>query len=120
MSANNLNVIVVTLAKAINAIVGLINGGGFFQSIGAFNAILALRSVDFEQALEELKGLGAQDRKALEVAFEAALDLEPAVEGKISEVVNSLEDLFLLVQDGLSIIDQAVSLVARVRALLGV
>lgn len=120
MNTSNLTIIVTNLAKAINSIVSLVRGGGIFQAIGAFNALVALRDVDFATALAELKDLGMEERRALEQDFQGALQLDASLETKIAGLVNALEDLFLIGQDGVSLVNQGLELIARVRSILGV
>lgn len=116
----DLTLIVQNVAKVVNAVFALVKGGGLFQIIAAVNAVVALKSVDFAAALTKLKSLSELERAQLEAAFENTLDLGPDLNDKIGGLVAALEELISIVAEGIQLGTQAVNLVTKVRALLGV
>lgn len=104
---------VVQLAKIISSVYSIATGGGLFGIIGLAGELLAIRGTDFKGMVAAVKTLSDADRVALEQAFETALSLPKDVEDKIQTLVNSLEDLIVLVEHGVSLINQ-------VRTILGV
>ncbi len=120
MGVENLNKIVVAVAKIVSAVYSLLNGGGFMTLVELFNQLLSLRGLDLELAVAEIKDLDEQERLALEQVFQNALTLPAALSHKVAVLVNALEDLIVIVSEAITLGQRSVDLVARVRAVLGV
>jgi len=108
------------IAVDLAALVNSAFKGGLLGGLGILSSLSKLQDVNFPEALSELKELDADDREAVEAAFDGALNLSnPAMQIRILAAFSSLDDAVGLVQEGISLFQGAVALEQKVKSILG-
>lgn len=115
-----LTVIAGAVADVVN-VISKVLAGKMFALFDLVGPVMTLRKVDFVIARQELGELDETERKTVEDAFKARLNLADAqAQAKVIAGVGFLEEAFLLVEEGIVVGTKAVDLIQRVRTFLGV
>lgn len=92
--------------------------GNFFAGLELIGPVNALRSVNLQAFGKEIGELDTWDRQVIEEGFKAKLDIaDKALQEKLLQSVELLEQLVELIGTALTIFDSAKDIVARFRKL---
>jgi hypothetical protein len=108
------------VASTLNTGSKMIKGNflSVFELLGPFNV---LKTVNLELFKKEISDYSAEERLQVQQAFAMKLDLQDkAVQQKIVEATDSLNEAVDIVLEGISVFDKAKGVVLRFKTILGV
>lgn len=112
---------VVAVAESANIVSSVFGGAGLWALVGIVAPINELKAVDFPALSKELTEYDSADRLAVESAFKGALALkQPAAQAAILAGIGELDKAVSLVGAAIVLANDAISLVAEVRKMLGI
>ncbi len=99
MGIERLKEIVADVAGVLNAVSKFANKGGIFALAPLYGIATSVMKIDWALVKQEIADLSTEERAALEVVFQAELDLvKKDVEAKIEEAVLKLDQAIDLVE----------------------
>jgi len=119
LGVEKLKVLVADSVKILNAVSAFAHKQGLIALFPVIGAAQDLVKLDYAAVKAELLDLSAAESDELEAVLKAGLHLQnQAVQVKLSEAVDILQELAALVVEELALIEKGSALVFKVKALL--